>query len=71
MIFARAMLGLGLKLLSSLVLIAVGIIYFMVTIWMVKVGASWAGYNALEGSWVVLTAGIVTGAVIIGSAIKK
>jgi hypothetical protein len=71
MTFVRALVGIGIRLLSSLILILIGIVYFMLTIWMIKLGAHWAGYNAVEGNWIVLTAGIVTAAAIIGSAIQK
>lgn len=60
-----------LLLISSVLLILVGIIYFMLTVWIIKVGASWAGYAAIEGSTVVLTAGIVTAAAMVGSALQK
>ncbi len=56
---------------ASAMLILLGIIYFMLTTWMIKLGASWAGYASVQGSTVVLTAGIVTAAVIIGSAIQE
>jgi hypothetical protein len=55
---------------ASLVLILLGIVYFMITIWTIKMGAAWAGYSSVEGSTVVLTAGIVTAAAMVGSAIK-
>lgn len=56
---------------ASVILILLGIVYFMITVWMIKIGASWAGFPGLSGDWVVLTAGIVTAAAIIGSAIQK
>lgn len=70
----RAIKGLSnlvLTIIASFVLIFLGIIYFMLTIWVIKVGASWAGYKTIEGSTVVITAGIVTAAAIIGSAIQQ
>jgi hypothetical protein len=63
--------GLGLTVVTSAILILLGIVYFMITIWMIKIGAGWAGFKGIEGSWVVLTSGIVTAAAIIGSAIQK
>ena len=63
--------SLAITVVASLVLILLGVIYYMLTIWTIKIGASWAGYNAIEGSTVVLTAGIVTAAAMIGSAIQK
>lgn len=70
----KAVHGIGnllLTLVTSVVLILVGIVYFMVTIWMIKIGAHWAGYPGVEGTTVVLTAGIVTAAAMIGSALQK
>lgn len=60
-----------LTIVASLVLVLLGIIYFMITIWMIKIGASWAGYSDIEGTMVVLTAGIVTAATILGSALQR
>ena len=63
--------ALGVTLIASVMLILLGIVYFMLTIWIIKIGASWAGYKSLEGNMIVLTAGIVTAAALIGSALKK
>lgn len=63
--------GLLVTLVSSILLILVGIVYFMVTVWIIKVGASWAGYPSLDGATVVGTAGLITAASMIGSAIQK
>ncbi|MFT4343755.1 MAG: hypothetical protein ACMXYE_03330 [Candidatus Woesearchaeota archaeon] len=60
-----------LTLIASIVLILIGIVYFMITIWMIKIGAQWAGFHDVEGTTVVLTAGIVTAASMIGSALQK
>ena len=56
---------------SSIILIVLGIVYFMVTIWIIKVGASWAGFPNVEGGTVVLTAGIITAASMIGSTLQR
>lgn len=69
--FAKGMKGLLVTTIASAVLLLLGIIYYMITIFVIKVGASWAGYPNLEGNMVVLTAGIVTAASMIGSAIQK
>ncbi len=45
--------------------------YFMATVWIIKVGASWAGYKALDGAVIVSTAGLITAASMIGSAIQN
>ncbi|MCF7866951.1 hypothetical protein K9M18_05970 [Candidatus Woesearchaeota archaeon] len=63
--------GIALSVIMSLILILLGIIYFMLTMWMIKVGAAWAGFTSVTGDMVVLTAGIVAAAAMIGSSIKK
>lgn len=63
--------GLALTVITSVMLILLGIVYFMMTVWIIKIGASWAGYANVEGNMVVLTAGIVTAAAMIGSAIQQ
>ncbi|MFH1399493.1 MAG: hypothetical protein ABIG95_05265 [Candidatus Woesearchaeota archaeon] len=62
--------NLAVTVVASLVLIVLGIVYYMVTIFVIKMGAGWAGYTDLQGNMVVLTAGIVTAASMIGSAIQ-
>jgi len=62
--------SLALTIITSILLIFLGIVYFMITIWMIKIGAMWAGFEFVDGSMVVLTAGIVTAAAMIGSAIQ-
>lgn len=62
---------LALTTLASLLLILLGILYFTITLFMVKVSAQWAGLGAVDGSMVVLTAGIVTAAAVIGSALQR
>jgi len=69
--FLKGMGNLSVTIVASLVLILLGVIYFMLTIWIIKIGAQWAGFKAIEGSTVVLTAGIVTAAALIGSAIQQ
>ena len=63
--------NIGVTIVASIVLILLGIIYYMITIFVIKTGAAWAGYNGLQGNMVVLTAGIVTAAAMIGSAIQQ
>ncbi|MFP4403217.1 MAG: hypothetical protein ACLFPJ_02620 [Candidatus Woesearchaeota archaeon] len=66
----KGIANLSVTIIASLILIFLGIIYFMVTIWMIKIGAGWAGFSNLDGNWVILTTGIVTGAALIGSALQ-
>ena len=67
----KGLANLSLTIVASLVLILLGAIYFMLTVWIIKLGAGWAGFGDVEGNWVVLTAGIITAASIIGSAIQR
>ncbi|MFW6449493.1 MAG: hypothetical protein ACOCZ6_00435 [Nanoarchaeota archaeon] len=67
----RGFANLSVTIVASLVMILLGIIYFMLTVWIIKLGAAWAGFSNVEGNWIVLTSGIVTAAAIIGSAIQK
>lgn len=68
---ATRIAGLAIFLLIAGFILILGIIYFMVSIWVVKLGASWAGFKSLEGHTVVLTAGIITAATLISSAMQK
>jgi hypothetical protein len=63
--------GLSLTLLASFLLLLLGMVYFMATIWMIKFGASWAGYPDIAGNTIVLTAGIITAASMLGSSMKR
>ena len=56
---------------TSLLLIVLAIVYFAFSIWVIKVGARWAGYGEIAGGYVILTAGIITAAILIGSSIRK
>ena len=67
----RGFAALSLTIATSVILILLGMVYFMLTTWMIKVGASWAGFSNVEGNMVVLTAGIVTAAAMIGSSLQK
>ena len=67
----KGMSNLAITIVASIVLICLGIVYFMITIWMIKMGAKWAGFTNVEGNMVVLGACIVTSAAMIGSAIQQ
>ncbi len=56
---------------ASIVLIFLGMVYFIITLWMIKLGAIWAGFTDLDGNMIILTAGIVTAAAMVGSSFKK
>jgi len=55
---------------ASLILIAMGIIYFIATLWIIKFSSKMLGY-APESNWVVLSAAVIVAAIMIGSAIKN
>ena len=67
----RTIAAIGVTVLASAVLILLGVLYFMLAIWIIKIGAGWAGYPDVSGEMVVLTAGLVTAASLIGSAIQR
>ncbi|MCK4265652.1 MAG: hypothetical protein KAX31_00100 [Thermoplasmata archaeon] len=55
---------------SSIFLIIMGLIYFMVTLWIVTKGADLLDLS-LDGNYAVLSASLITMAVIIGSSLAK
>ena len=56
---------------ASVVLIILGLIYFMIFLWIVKTGSSLLGLTGLDANWAVLAAAILTFASIVGSAIES
>ncbi len=68
---ARGFAGLVVTVVASAVLLLLGILYYMITIWVIKMGANWAGYPDVAGSTIVLTAGIVTAASMVGSSLQR
>lgn len=63
--------GLLLTIVASFLFVLMGVLYFMLSVWIIKLGASWAGYSHIDGGMVVLGACIVTAGIVIGSAIQK
>ena len=63
--------GLLLTIVASFLFILMAVVYFMLSIWVIKLGASWAGFSNIDGGMVVLGACIVTAGTVIGSAIQK
>ena len=55
---------------ASLILIAMGIVYLIATLWIIKFSSSLLGYGP-DSNWVVLSAAIIVVGVMIGSAIKN
>lgn len=55
---------------ASLILVAMGVIYFIATLIIVRFSSSLLGY-APDANWVVLSSAIIVAGIMIGSAIKK
>ena len=55
---------------ASLLLIAMGIFYFIITLWIVKFSSGLVGYTP-DQNWVILASAIIVAGIMIGSAIKK
>ncbi|MFH1106299.1 MAG: hypothetical protein V1787_00230 [Candidatus Micrarchaeota archaeon] len=59
--------GLGTLVLTTMVLVALGLVYFLVSLWIIKTGAHLLGYNDLEANWAVLSAALLS----VGSLVGK
>ena len=55
---------------ASLILIAMGMVYFIITLWIVKFSSGLMGFSP-DANWVVLSTAIVVAGIMIGSAIKN
>ncbi|MBN4049100.1 hypothetical protein JYT91_00615 [archaeon AH-315-M20] len=55
---------------ASLILIAMGMVYFVVTLAIVKFSSGLLGYNP-DGNWAVLSAAVIVAGIMLGSAIKN
>ena len=56
---------------ASLLLIILGLVYFIVTLWIVKIGSDLImGKSLLDANWAVLSAAIIAVGSMIGSAMK-
>lgn len=53
----------------SIIFILLGLIYFIVTLWIIKTGSALLNYNP-GADWAVLSAAIISCGTMIGSAIK-
>lgn len=61
----------ALTLTASLLLIVLGLIYFIVTLWIVKIGADLIlGKGMLDANWAVLSASLIAVGSMIGSSLK-
>lgn len=64
-------LAFGFTILSAAMFIVMSIIFFFINVWIIKIGAGFAGYSNLSGDWVVFTAGILSAASTIASALRR
>ena len=55
---------------ASLLLIGMGVIYFIVTLWIVDFSSGLIGYSPDE-NYVVLSSAVIVAGIMIGSAIKN
>jgi|TARA_B100001964_G_C14255374_1_gene612135 hypothetical protein len=55
---------------ASLILVAMGVIYFIATLIIVRFSSGLLGYVP-DANWVVLSSAIIVAGIMIGSAIKK
>jgi len=57
--------------LAAVIFIILGLIFFMVFLWIVKTGASLVGLEGLDANWAVFAAAILSAATVIGAAIES
>lgn len=55
---------------ASLILIIIGMVYFIVTLLIVKFSSALLGYSP-EANWAVVSAAIIVAGIMVGSAIKN
>ena len=58
-------------LVAAVVFIILGLIFFMIFLWIVKTGASLLDLEGLEANWAVLAAAILSSATVLGAAIES
>jgi len=56
---------------ASVVLIILGLIYFILFLWIVNTGSSLLGLEGLEANWAVFAAAILSSATILGAAVES
>ena len=62
--------SIGYTIVASALLIVLGLVYFMINLWIVKVGGGLLGY-APGADWAVLTAALLTVGGVVGSSFRK
>ena len=55
---------------SSIILIALGVIYLIATLWIVKFSSKLMGYSP-DPNFVVVSAALIVAGIMVGSAIKN
>jgi len=55
---------------ASLILVVMGVVYFIATLLIVKFSSGLIGYSP-DANWVVLSSAVIVAGIMIGSAIKK
>jgi hypothetical protein len=63
--------GIGFTIVSAILFIGMSILFFFINVWVIKFGAGLAGYKALNGDWVILSAGIMAAASILAASLKR
>lgn len=58
-------------LVAAVMFIILGLIFFMVFLWIVKTGASLLDLKGLEANWAVFAAAILSSATVLGAAIES
>lgn len=71
MSFTHDFTALTLTIGASLVLIILGLLYFVLTVWIIKIGAGFVGYEQLDGNWVVLAASVIATGSIVSSSVRR
>jgi hypothetical protein len=57
--------------LSAVVFIILGLVFFMIFLLIVKTGASLMGLEGLDANWAVFSAALLSSAVVIGAAVQR
>lgn len=68
---ATGIATIGFTALSALVFIIMSVLFFFFNVWVLKVGANLAGFSALDGNWVVLSASLLSAATILSAALQR
>ena len=62
--------SIGYTIVASALLIVLGLVYFMINLWIVKVGGGLLGYTP-GADWAVLAAALLTIGGVVGSSFRK